>query len=306
VTISRAWAIGIGVVLGLAIVLGGYEWLQEHDARLKAESVQTAQQQVIATAQKSIEQAKADEEQTASSLKAQLSSIASQRTIVVTPAQAAAVANTLPNLPAQVQVQQVPATPTAPATQQIVIPQADIPAFQAYKLDCDESSAKLSACTLNAASAAVMSVLVDSAISWNVRATVVSEGTEPNRSSPMRRCSMSRQLSPPPARMRAIWVSTFPRSWSGTPLPAQGMDPDSASPSPNRSAKEPRACSPRWATTPVPPGSTMTRRVLLPFTLEVPFCAGEAGSRQPQFPLLEGRFRGRGGFSSMGGVKSWG
>ena len=38
-TISRAWAIGIGVVL--AIVLGGYEWLQEHDARINAESVQS-------------------------------------------------------------------------------------------------------------------------------------------------------------------------------------------------------------------------------------------------------------------------
>jgi hypothetical protein len=37
-----------------------------------------------------------------------------------------------------------------------VIPQADIPAFQAYKLNCDESSAKLNACTLNAASAAVI------------------------------------------------------------------------------------------------------------------------------------------------------
>ena len=155
-TISRAWAIGIGVVLGLAIVLGGYEWLQEHDARLKAESTQVAQQQVIATAQKSIDQAKADQAQTASDLKTQLAAIASQRTIVVTPQQAAAVANTLPNLPAQVQVQQVPATPTAPATQQIVIPQADIPAFQAYKLDCDASSAKLTACSLNAASAAVI------------------------------------------------------------------------------------------------------------------------------------------------------
>lgn len=155
-TISRAWAIGIGVVLGLAIVLGGYEWLQEHDARLKAESVQSAQTQVIATAQKSIDQAKADQAQTASDLKSQLTAIANQRTIVVTPAQAAAVANTLPNLPAQVQVQQVPATATAPASQQIVIPQADIPAFQAYKLACDESSATLTACSLNAASAAVI------------------------------------------------------------------------------------------------------------------------------------------------------
>jgi hypothetical protein len=156
VTISRAWAIGIGVVLALTIVLGGYELLQEHDARLKAESVQTAQAQVIATAQKSIDQAKADQAKTDSDQKAQLAAIAAQRTIVVTPQQAAAVANTLPNLPAQVQVQQVPATAITPASQQIMIPQADIPAFQAYKLDCDENSAKLTACSLNAASAAVI------------------------------------------------------------------------------------------------------------------------------------------------------
>lgn len=164
-TISRVWAIGIGVVLALAIVLGGYEWIQEHDARLKAESVQSAQQQVIAVAQKSIDQAKADQVQTASDLKSQLAAIASQRTIVVTPQQAAAVANTLPNLPAQVQVQQVPATPTAPATQQIVIPQADIPAFQAYKLSCDESNARLSACTLSAATSAIIQEGTDAKLS---------------------------------------------------------------------------------------------------------------------------------------------
>lgn len=49
-----------------------------------------------------------------------------------------------------------------------------------------------------------------------------------------------------------------------------------------------------------------TQRVLLPFTLEVPFCAGMLLSRQQQFPLLEGFFRGRGPFSSNGGVKSLG
>jgi len=91
-----------------------------------------------------------------------------------------------------------------------------------------------------------------------------------------------------------------------TAPPLQGMAEESASPSPKRSAKEPRACSPTWATTPVPPGSTMTRRVLLPFTLEVSFCWGPRVSRQPQFPLLEGHFRGRASVSSNGGVKSWG
>ena len=160
-TISRTFAIVAGVILALALVLGGYELIQEHDARLKAESMQSAQQDVIKSAQKSIDQAKNDQAQTASDLKAQLASIANQRTIVVTPQQAAAVANTLPNLPAQVQVQSVPATATAPASQQIVIPQADIPAFQAYKLDCDESKAKLNACTLNAASSAIIQTSTD-------------------------------------------------------------------------------------------------------------------------------------------------
>ena len=166
-TISRAWAIGIGVVLGLAIVLGGYEWLQEHDARLKAESVQSAQTQVIATAQKSIDQAKADQAQTASDLKSQLTAIANQRTIVVTPAQAANVANTLPNLPQQVTVQQVPAvpatatTPAQSATSQIVIPAADIPAFQKYKLDCDASNVNLTACTLTAAKSDIIQKATD-------------------------------------------------------------------------------------------------------------------------------------------------
>ena len=155
-TISRTFAIVADAILALALVLGGYELLQEHDAHLKAESMQSAQQQVITAAQKSIDQAKADQAQTANDLKAQLAAIANQRTIVVTPQQAAVVANTTPNLPAQVQVQQVPATATAPASQELVIPQADIPAFQAYKLNCDESSAKLNACTLNAASAAVI------------------------------------------------------------------------------------------------------------------------------------------------------
>jgi len=136
----------------------------------------------------------------------------------------------------------------------------------------------------------------------NVRATVASDGTDPNRSSPMRRCSMSRQLSPPPANMSADWTSTFPRSWRGRPLPSHGMREDSASPSPNRSPKCPRAWSPTWATTPIPPDSTTTRRVLLPFIMEVPFCLGILLSRQQQFPLLEGLFRGGALVRSNAGV----
>ena len=100
-------------------------------------------------------------------MNAAIASIDKQRTIIVTPQQAAAVANTLPNLPQQVTVQQVPAvpatatTPAQAATEQIVIPKADIPAFQKYKLDCDESNVKLTACTLTAAKSEIIQKSTD-------------------------------------------------------------------------------------------------------------------------------------------------
>jgi len=71
-------------------------------------------------------------------------------------------------------------------------------------------------------------------------------------------------------------------------------------------AVAPNACSPTWATTPFPPDSTLTRRVLVPFTSEVPFCSGCCCVEHRQFSLPGGPFRGRGLISSMGGVKSWG
>ena len=148
--------------------------------------------------------------------------------------------------------------------------------------------------------------LVDGVISWKVRNTVVSEGTEVNRSSWRRRCSMSAQLSPPPASIRHDCTRTLPRSCNGVRSPFHGMRDDSASPSPNRSAKDPRACSPTWATTPAPPGSTMTRRALVPFTLEVPFWKRKLLIRDLQFPLLGGHIRGRGWISSAGLVNGQG
>jgi hypothetical protein len=154
VTLSKAWAIGIGVVIALAIVMGGYELLQEHDARLKAESAQTVQEGVIQSNRVAMDKAKQDQAQTANDLKTQLAAIANQRTIIVTPQQAAiAMPSIVPNLPQPVQVQTIPATATAPASQQLVIPQADIPAFQAYKLSCDESNVRLMACSKDAISA---------------------------------------------------------------------------------------------------------------------------------------------------------
>lgn len=152
-TLAHKWTLVAAVVLATFLVVVGFELVKEHDARTLSEATQTAQKQIIDTNQKVIDQAKVDQAQIANDLKNQLASIANQRLVVVTPQQAAATANTLPNLAQPVQVQNVPATSSSPATQQIVIPQADIPAFQTYKLDCDESSARLTACSLNAAKA---------------------------------------------------------------------------------------------------------------------------------------------------------
>lgn len=150
-TLAHKWTIAAVVVLAVLLGVGGYELIKEHDARILSESTQTAQKQIIDTSQKSIDQAKTEQAKIASDLKGELATIAGQRTIVVTPQQAAAVVNAIPNIAQPVQVQNVPATSSSPASQQIVIPQDDIPALQKYKLDCDESSAKLTACSLNAA-----------------------------------------------------------------------------------------------------------------------------------------------------------
>jgi hypothetical protein len=66
--------------------------------------------------------------------------------------------------------------------------------------------------------------------------------------------------------MSMAWTSTLPRSCNGSRSPAIGMRADSESPSCRRSAKVPRACSPTWATTPLPDPSTTAGSVLLRFT----------------------------------------
>jgi hypothetical protein len=117
---------------------------------------------------------------------------------------------------------------------------------------------------------------------------------------------VSTALPATPASITHDCTRTLPRSCNGARSPVRGMWADSASPRPNRSAKDPRACSPTWATTPAPPGSTTTRHVLVPFTLEVPFWKRNLLIRDLQFPLLGGHIRGRGPVSSWGSVNSWG
>src|SRR3990172_5287553 len=55
---------------------------------------------------------------------------------------------------------------------------------------------------------------------------------------------MSAQHSPPPASINMVWVSTLPRSWTGTPRPFQPTARDSASPTPIRSANAPNDVKP--------------------------------------------------------------
>jgi hypothetical protein len=152
-TISKAWTIGIGTVLLLLAGLGGYELLQEHDARVKAEA-QTAAQQ------KSIDQSKADALTVKKTLTAQLQALEGQRQKPATAPQIVIDAQKLfPNLPAQLQVVTPPPTeqtvngkmvevPSAPVVQ---IPQVDFQALQNGAITCQENAAKLTACSLTAA-----------------------------------------------------------------------------------------------------------------------------------------------------------
>lgn len=135
------------IFLLLLVVFFAYEKKTSDLALAKSESEKVAQVQVIESNAKVIEASRQDQVHTAAVLDAALATINHQRTIIVTPQQAAqALPSIVPNLPTPVQIQNVPATPTAPATQNLIIPQADIPAFQAYKLNCDESNARLLAC----------------------------------------------------------------------------------------------------------------------------------------------------------------
>jgi type II secretory pathway pseudopilin PulG len=153
----------IGIcVAAVLLVFGGYEILQSHDAAIKARSVQDAQQQVIATAQKQIDQAKADEQQTAAQLQARIAELEKEKQQPVTPDQFIAALQRLTPLPQQPVVVRIPASgpgtaadgkPAAAAAPQtaIQIPAADLPALRDYKVACDETGAKLGACQLDAA-----------------------------------------------------------------------------------------------------------------------------------------------------------
>ena len=86
------------------------------------------------------------------------------------------------------------------------------------------------------------------------------------------------------------WTSTLPRSWTGVPPPVHPTAADNVSPTRSRSANDPKACNPTWPATWVPPVSTLTLRVLLAFTSEMPSCLGNRVFVSCSFPHQEGVF----------------
>lgn len=162
----REKLLGAGALIFLiAAIWIGRTWLEEHEARVKAESIQAAQQQVFDQAQKVIDTSKSDQAKIASDLQARLAVIETERRQPVSAAEIAAEINAiLPrNSPPAIVVQQPAAVPLAgnkqdtntnkpdPPVETVQIPSADLEDLQAYKLNCDANGAKLQACELTAA-----------------------------------------------------------------------------------------------------------------------------------------------------------
>ncbi len=131
------------ILLGSGVLFAIYGWLQEHDARLKAET-ETGQQQ------KQIDGLKEQQAETKQVLANKLASIERERSQPATAAQVVSDASTLlPGLPEPLLVQTAPANPAlpnAPAAQEVVIPEADFKSIRDAQLTCQEDAAKLTAC----------------------------------------------------------------------------------------------------------------------------------------------------------------
>jgi hypothetical protein len=133
-------AVSAALVLGL-IALAGQGWLHEHDARLKAESLVSGQQQRIDEINKQVAA-------TQQALSGQIAGIERERSRPATAAQVVSEARALiPNLPEEVKVEEVPsALPNGPSAATIVVPEADFQAVRDAQLTCEENTARLNAC----------------------------------------------------------------------------------------------------------------------------------------------------------------
>ncbi len=131
------------VLLAAFLVFAGYGWIQEHDARVKAEA-QTGQQQ------KQIDGLKQQQTDAQNALNDKLAALERSRETPATATQMVRDASTLlPNLPVPLQVQAAPKDPSlpdAPATQTVVIPEADFKSIRDAQVTCEENAAKLATC----------------------------------------------------------------------------------------------------------------------------------------------------------------
>jgi hypothetical protein len=131
------------VLLSAFMAFAGYGWLQEHDARVKAET-QTGQQQ------KQIEGLHQQQLATQAALAQKLASLEQSRRAPATAKQIVGdAASLLPGLPVPLQVQTAPKDPelpNAPPAQSVVIPEADFKSIRDAQVTCQENAAKLASC----------------------------------------------------------------------------------------------------------------------------------------------------------------
>jgi hypothetical protein len=162
-TIPETWHAPLEVALAILALLAGYMLLQEHDARLRADAASAVQERAIDQAEKDAQGAQAN-------LVAQLKALEIEKAAPATPQQIIVDGSKLmPALPQPITIQTAPSQPVSgPASrqagapdapdappQQIVIPAADFKAIQAAEIGCQETGAKLTACTQTAADTAV-------------------------------------------------------------------------------------------------------------------------------------------------------
>jgi DNA invertase Pin-like site-specific DNA recombinase len=140
--VALAIAIPAALLLGM-IVFAAHAWLQEHDARVKAE-MQAGEQQ------KQIDGLKQQQVIAQQALDTKLASLEQQRKQPATAAKIAEESSILiPTLPQPLRVQSVsddPALPDSPVSQAVVIPVADFKSIRDAQITCQEDSAKLTAC----------------------------------------------------------------------------------------------------------------------------------------------------------------
>jgi len=151
-TIQGRAGLALAAVAVLSAVLAGRGWLQEHDARLKAESLSSDQQKQL----DGLKQAAAA---TQEALASKVAGIERERRQPATAASVVAETSALiPNLPEAIEAREVPATllnglPNAPASEEVVIPRADFKAIRDAQLSCEEGGAQLVACQATQADA---------------------------------------------------------------------------------------------------------------------------------------------------------